>query len=122
MINLKKGLTSTVYFTGTENALLTDPYFLFVFINRGSKVTFSVNVTNTSTDARYDKGVINQSVTANYDPALYEYIIYEKELSTDTTETGNIVEKGYMILRAATEFNPEEYTEQVNTFKVYDGQ
>ena len=122
MINLKKGLTSTVYFTGTENALLTDPYFLFVFINRGSKVTFSVNVTNTSTDARYDKGVINQSVTADYDPALYEYIIYEKELSTDLTETGNIVEKGYMILRAATEFNPEEYTEQVNTFKVYDGQ
>jgi hypothetical protein len=121
MINLKKGVTSTVYFTGTEKATLTNPRFLFVFLNRGSKVTFKVNVANTSTDARYDKAVINSSVTADYEPALYEYTIYEKS-NTDTTESGTIVETGYMILRAASEFEMTEYNEQTNTFKVYDGQ
>lgn len=121
MINLKKGVTSTVYFTGTEKATLTNPRFLFVFLNRGSKVTFKVNVANTSTDSRYDKAVINSSVTADYEPALYEYTIYEKS-NTDTTESGTIVETGYMILRAATAFEMTEYSEQTNTFKVYDGQ
>lgn len=123
MINLTKGATETIYFTGTELATISNPYFLFIFTHRvtGEQVIF--NVTNTSTTARYDKfSLVVNSKFANSTDGYFSYIVIEKATSTDTDTTGTIVEQGYMVLNPSVPFAPVEYSEQVNTFITYDEQ
>lgn len=120
MINLRKGNTETIYFTGTEKATLTNPYFLFIFTNRATKAEVKIMTTNISTTARYDKAsvVVNTSFSSS-DPGLWSYDIREKASNMDMTVAGTIVEQGYMYLRPATDFAPTEYTSVDNTFKQY---
>lgn len=122
MINLRKGITETVYFTGTEKATLTDPFFLFVFINRITLEEVRVMATNTSSTARYDKFslAVNTYFSSSTD-GIYSYSIYEKASDTDMTVAGNIVETGYMFLRPAVDFTPTEYGDQSNNFTTYNG-
>lgn len=122
MLNLTKGNTETVYFTGTENAALTNPYFLFVFTNEITQDVVKVMATNTSTTDRYDKFslVVNTYFSTSTD-GFYVYSIYEKADVDDMTVAGNIVEQGYMYLRAAVPFAPTEYSEQSNDFVTYNG-
>jgi hypothetical protein len=123
MINLTKGNTEYIYFTGTEKALLVNPFFLFVFTNRITLDVVKVMVTNTSAFARYDKGVINvDTYFTGKDEGLWSYAVYEKASNVDLTVAGNIVEIGYMNLIAETVFTPVEYSEQNNNFVTYDGQ
>lgn len=123
MINLRKGNTETVYFTGTEKATLTAPYFLFVFTNRSTNDQVKVMATNTSTTARYDKfSLAVNTYFSNSTEGFWEYAVREKAVDTDQTETGTIVETGYMVLRPAADFAPTEYSEQSNAFKVYNGE
>lgn len=123
MINLRKGATVTVYFTGTENAVLTDPYFLFVFTNQITSDVVKVMATNTSTTERFDKFslAVNTYFSTSTD-GTYIYSIYEKADDEDMTVAGNVVEQGYMYLRPATDFAPTEYSDNVNTFKTYNGE
>lgn len=122
MINLKKGNTTVVYFTGTEKAVLTAPYFLLIFTNNVTSEVVKIMATNTSTTARYDKFslVVNTYFTSSTN-GFYNYEIYEKESNLDMEISGNIVEQGYMHLTPATAFAPTDYTDQVNTFKTYNG-
>lgn len=122
MINLRKGNTETIYFTGTEKATLTNPYFLFIFTNRATKVEVKLMVTNTSTTERVDKAtvVVNTSFGSS-DPGLWSYDIREKASNVDMTVAGTIVEQGYMYLRPASDFEPTEYSGQDNEFKQYNG-
>ena len=123
MIHLRKGTTEVVYFTGTEKATLTAPYFLFVFTNRITGEVVKVMATNTSTTLRYDKFslAVNTYFSTSTD-GFYVYSIYEKALISDFTVSGTQVEIGYMYLKPTTDFAPTQYSEQSNTFKTYDGE
>jgi|Laugrespbdmm15dd_1035085.scaffolds.fasta_scaffold58515_1 hypothetical protein len=122
MINLTKGATEVVYFTGTENATLSAPYFLFVFENRVTLEVIKVMATNTSTTERYDKFslIVNNYFSTSTD-GFYSYNIYQKASNVDFTLTGLIVEYGYMYLNPTVAFAPTEYAEQSNTFVTYNG-
>lgn len=121
MIHLTKGNTDTIYFTGTENADLVNPYFLFAFTSRISEQVVKVMITNTSEVDRYDKGVIVVDTYFTDKPdGLWKYEIYEKADDEDMTLTGTIVETGFMYLHPEVPFAPTEYSEQTNTFTVYE--
>jgi len=122
MINLRKGNTEVIYFTGTEKATLTAPYFLFVFTHRTTGEIVKVMATNVSTTERYDKFslVVNTYFSSSTD-GFWLYSIREKASSSDMTVSGTEVETGYMYLRSATDFAPTEYDEQSNDFKTYNG-
>lgn len=123
MLNLTKGNTEIIYFTGTEKATLSNPYFLFIFTNRATKVEVKVMTTNTSTTQRYDKAsVVVNTYFSDSDLGLWGYEIREKASAADMTATGTIVERGYMYLRPATEFTPTEYSPASNEFEQYGGQ
>jgi len=122
MLNLTKGQTQTIYFTGTEKATLTNPYFLFVFTHRLTGEVVKVMATNTSTTNRYNKFslVINNSFNGVTN-GIFSYSIYEKAVNTDLTLTGTIVESGYMQLNPAVDYTPTEYSGQTNTITTYNG-
>lgn len=123
MIQLQKGNTETIYFTGTEKTTLTNPYFLFIFTNSVTNVEVKFVLTNTSTSTRYDKGTVTvNTYFANEDSGLWYYRVREQASSSNTDEdlSGAIVEEGYMNLIEATIFEPVVYNEQDNEFKTYD--
>lgn len=122
MINLTKGNTQVIYFTGTEKITLTAPFFLFIFTNRVTLDVVKVMATNTSTTTRYDKFsmVVNTYFTDAVE-GFWEYEIREKASNVDMTVAGTIVEEGFMYLNPATAFSPTEYDDQLNTFKTYNG-
>lgn len=122
MINLTKGNTESVYFTGTEKATLSNPYFLFIFTNTITSEVVKVMGTNTSTTARYDKcGIVVNTYFTDKENGFWNYEIREKASSSDMTVTGTVVETGYMYLRPSTPFTPTEYSEQLNEFVTYNG-
>ena len=122
MINLRKGNTETIYFTGTENTTLTAPFFLFIFTNRTTEDVVKIMATNTSTTARYNKfsTVVNTNF-ADATEGFWDYEIREKADNTDMTIAGTVVETGFMYLRPATDFTPVEYAGTDNDFKTYNG-
>lgn len=122
MIRLTKGETQTIYFTGTENALLLDPYFLFVFVNRVTQETVKFVATNTSTTSRVDSfSLVVNSKFEDSELGMWSYFVYEQASSTGTDTTGkHLVESGFMYL-LDVEFVPTSYNEQSNTFLTYNG-
>jgi hypothetical protein len=122
MINLRKGETEVIYFTGTENATLENPYFLFIFTNRITLDVVKAMATNASTTERYDKfSMVVNTFFADAVEGFWSYEIRQKADSSDMTVTGTIVEQGLMYLRPAEDFEPTEYDDQSNTFKTYNG-
>lgn len=122
MINLRKGNTENIYFTGTENATLDNPYFLFIFTNRITSDVVLFMATNTSTTERYDKcSMVVNTYFADYTEGFWDYDIRQKASSSDMTIAGTIVEQGFMFLRPTTDFSPTEYADQSNIFKTYNG-
>jgi hypothetical protein len=120
MINITKGNTETIYFTGTEKATIDNPFFLFVFIHRVTLDVVKLMATNQSITGRYDSFAFTVN---NYfdlkDDGFWSYSIYQKVLVTDLTVAGLIVEDGFMYLNAATKFEPTKYEEQNNNFVTY---
>jgi hypothetical protein len=123
MIVLTKGETHTIYFTGTENCLLTNPFFLLYFVNRVTQEIVSFVITNESLTARYDATTIEVNRHFEYsETGFWTYSIYEQETDGNDGIVGlNKVEDGYMYLNPATEFVPIKYDEQSNTFITYNG-
>jgi hypothetical protein len=120
MINLTKGLTETIYFTGTEKATIDNPFFLFVFIHRITLDVVKLMATNQSITGRYDKFAF--TVNNFFDlkeEGFWSYSIYQKVLVTDFTVAGVVVEDGYMYLNPSTAFEPTKYEEQNNNFVTY---
>ena len=123
MIVLTKGETQNVYFTGTENCLLTNPYFLFIFTNRVTGESISFIATNESTSARYDYfNLIVNDQFEDTETGFWTYDIYEQSTPSGTSTIGkNKVETGLMYLHPADTYEPIQYDEQDNTFKTYNG-
>jgi hypothetical protein len=103
MINLTKTLTQNIYLTLTEKQLLTNPNYLFRFINRSSneEVKFVLlNATDTSLfKDRYNKfSIVTNTYFSTSVNGMYVYEVYE-EAGTGTNITGlNMVESGIMML------------------------
>jgi hypothetical protein len=123
MIHLTKGQTQTVYFNASQNCVLSNPYFLFVFTNRITQEVVKFVATNTSITLRYNKfSLVVNSQFATSEEGFWTYNVYEQVSSTNTNISGlNNVENGYMYLHPATAFTPSEYNEQPNTFVTYNG-
>lgn len=123
MIVITKGEFKNIYFTGSESALLSNPYFLFIFTNRVTQEVVKFVVTNTSNTLRYDVFYLDvDSQFANSETGMWTYQIYEQSSSSNTNPTGlNQVEDGYMYLNSAIVFEPTTYNEQSNTFITYNG-
>lgn len=123
MIVLTKGEEQIIYFTGTENCLLTNPYFLFVFTNRVTNEVVKFITANQSTSPRYD--YTQQAVDdyfADSETGFWTYDIYEQATNSGMDIAGkNKVETGLMYLHPADTFTPIEYDEQDNSFKTYNG-
>jgi hypothetical protein len=120
MINITKGLTETIYFTGTEKATIANPFFLFVFIHRVTGDVVKLMATNQSITGRYDSFAFTVN---NYfdlkEDGFWGYTIHQKVSSSDLTVSGLILEEGYMFLNPATPFEPTKYEEQNNNFVTY---
>jgi hypothetical protein len=119
MIQITAASSQSIYFTGTEQALLTDPYFLFVCTHRETKEVIKFVGTNTSSyKYRYDKVTITDQFE-DQPSGYYTYQIYEQASSTNLVTTGlNLVEEG--ILNVVIEdFAPTKYEGQNNTTKSY---
>lgn len=107
MINLTKGLTQNIYLTLTEKQLLTDPNYLFRFINRSSneEVKFVLlNATDTSLfKDRYNKfSIVTDTYFSSSVNGMYVYEVYE-EAGTGTSITGlNMLESGIMMLNSTS--------------------
>jgi len=123
MIVITKGEFKNIYFTGTESALLSNPYFLFIFTNRVTQEVVKFVVTNESNTLRYDVFTLDvDSIFLNSETGMWTYQIYEQLSSSNTNSTGlNMVEDGYMYLNSAIVFEPTTYNEQSNTFITYNG-
>lgn len=122
MINLRKGNTEVVYFTGTEKITLVAPYFLFIFTNRETQDIVKVMATNTSTTERYDKfSMVVNTYFTDATEGFWKYEIREKASAADMTVSGTVVEEGFMYLRPAIDFEPVAYDDQSNAFKTYNG-
>lgn len=124
MIVLTKGEEQRIYFTGTENCLLTAPYFLFVFTNRTTKDIVKFIAQNQSTTKRYD---FTQQVIDDYFvdsiEGFWTYDIYEQATNSGMDIEGkNKVETGLMYLHPADTYEPIKYDEQSNAFKAYNGE
>ena len=123
MIHLTKGQTQTVFFNASQNCVLTNPFFLFVFTNRVTQDVVKFVATNTSLTLRYDKfSLVVNTRFATSEEGFWTYQVYEQASSTNTNISGlNNVENGYMYLHPSTTFAPTEYNEQSNNFVTYNG-
>jgi hypothetical protein len=123
MIHLTKGQTQTIFFNASQNCLLTNPFFLFVFTNRITQEVIKFVATNTSTTLRYNKfALVTNSRFQTSEEGLWTYNVYEQASNSNTNITGlKNVENGYAYLHPATAFAPSEYNEQSNTFVTYNG-
>ena len=123
MIILTKGETKNVFFTGTESAILPNPYFLFIFTNRITQEVVKLVATNESPILRYD--VFELDVDEYFEDAetgFWTYQVYEQGSPSNLNPTGlNEVETGYMYLNSAITFQPTTYNEQDNSFITYNG-
>lgn len=123
MIVLTKGEVKDVIITGSENCVLINPYFLFVFINRITKEEVKFVLENQSETLRYDKVTID--VTYWFEASetgFWTYNVYEQLSDSNLDISGlNKIETGYMYLNPSITFEPATYNNQSNTFVTYNG-
>ena len=123
MLHVYKGQNNDLIFTGLELATIVNPYYLFIFTSSNEDVVKFVG-TNISTDARYQKVSVLNSVFNTKESGTWRYEIREQLSSTniDPTLSGGIVEFGFMYLHDATTVESVEYDLQDNEFKAYNGE
>jgi hypothetical protein len=125
MISIKKGQAGKkIIFTGYEQSVLTNPYYLFVFTNRTTKDVVNVikqSESSTLQKERFDYITINiNDYFANANDGFWTYQIYEQVNSSNTDTTGlNMVENGLMKLAPEVPFAPTVYVGNSNTAKTY---
>jgi hypothetical protein len=121
MLTLQKGQTQQIIYTGTELAVLVNPYFLFVCTNNVTENVVKFVATNTSTTARFDiSTIVVNTYFTDEDAGLWSYQIFEQASSSNTNQTGlNMVEEGYLQLNDVADAADAAYDSQDNTFKTF---
>jgi hypothetical protein len=117
MINLVKGQTQRIFFTATELATIPTPYFLFVVkCLSTNKVVKFVAQSVTTTDRSDSCDITTNTNFATANEGLHAYTIYQKSAPNDLTESGVILERGYIRIYPASAFNYTEYQNPDNTY------
>lgn len=132
MLNITKNLAENIYFTGSENTTIANPFYLFVFTHKITLeeiIFFSNNISTTErvniiTEARLsgESEIPINEAFINSTLGFWGYQIYQKAVDTDFTKSGLIIESGFMVLHPETVTSPTEYIDQSNTFKIYNGE
>lgn len=82
---LTRGATSTFVCTLYEKQTLTNPYWLFRFVNDASKVDAVAILTDVSSyPTRYNKFQITEGGSLVLPKGIYTYYIYEQTSDTNT--------------------------------------
>lgn len=106
MINLTRGSVNTFYFTASELKTIASPFFLFVCKSRQTNDVVKFFPTSVSSDERKDTASVNPDVVFDNMPdGFWEYTIYQKSNETDETESGVILERGYINLQPSGNFS-----------------
>jgi hypothetical protein len=123
MLHVYKGQNNVLIFTGLELATIVNPYYLFIFTSANEDIVKLVG-TNISTDARYQKINVLNSVFNTKESGTWRYEVREQISSSnlDPVLSGAKVEEGYMYLHNSTTIEPIEYDLQDNEFKAYNGE
>ena len=123
MLHLYKGGDNNLIFTGLELATLTSPKYLFIFTSDNENIVKFVG-TNISTDNRYQKVLVLETIFKKKECGTWRYEIREQESATniDVLLSGNIVESGFMYLHDVVDCEPTAYSDQNNEFKTYKGE
>lgn len=121
MILLTRNTTNYIYVTPAENTALVITIFKFIFTNRITKDVVEYWDTNASATDRYQ--VFNIDVDTEFvgkDNGFWDYQIYGCATIGGTPNTP-LLESGYMYLQNNTQFAPDKYNGQSNTFVTYNG-
>lgn len=121
MINISKNQNNVVVLTLTEKSTLTNPKYLFSFVNGNTReVTNFIAVDNSIYTSRYNEFNIIESGTTyvnltggtiNLKPGMYSYTIYEQNSPTNlivSAATG-VVEVGKVIVEGQDNTISEVY-------------
>jgi hypothetical protein len=122
MLNFTKGNTEIIYCTANENATFNTACYLFIFTHKITleEVSFVLQNQN-SNSKRFDQFQIPiTDFFLNSTLGFWGYNI----LAVECPDGGNdeLVESGFMTLHPASVTLPTEYTDQSNTFKIYNGE
>jgi hypothetical protein len=128
MLELNTGQSGEkIIVTLTELQTLDEPYYLFRFVHVVTKqvVSFIKGQIDDESDypSRYNQFDIDTAVIfLNKPVGEWHYEVYEQPgaVNTDPVLATTLLEKGKMLLYAATPFEFETYNEPV-TFKTYNG-
>jgi hypothetical protein len=127
MLQFKRSDTeATIILTLTENVSLESPYYLFVFTHVLTKdvVVFVKSDVDDQSGYknRFNQFVINPSeLFEGKQVGEWHYIVYEQQNeNTDTALTGEIIERGKLMLERETEFVFNKY-ETATSYKTYNG-
>lgn len=128
MIQLTHGTASeTIIVTLTEKMTLTSPYVLFVFTHVSTKTEvtkiFAPGADLSIYPERYNKyTVATATLFLNKPEGMWNYRAYEQVSSTNTDPdlATTLIESGKMILKPATPFEFDEYSQQ-QTYTQYNG-
>lgn len=123
MIILTKGNTANeMYVTPLELASSTPAWYYFKFTNRVTNDVIEYWGTDESTDARYQKFIIDvDDYFDTFDMGFWKYEIYGVD-DENEQPTSSVLETGFMYLKPENEFTPTKYNEQSTNFTTYHGQ
>lgn len=109
MIYLEKNILTNIAITLTESSQLSQPYFLFHFVNEINKSeTFATFEDLSAYKERYNLFAMQ----LDYVKGQYTYTVYESDLPNPATiadTTGFIVETGIMIIHSDEDANTNIY-------------
>ena len=120
MLVITKNLQKDIYVTLNESITLTNPYFLFVFTNFGTKEVIKVIVNSADDRSNYPERVNQFEIDVDlFDDATtgqWIYEVYEQLSSTNENTSGlTLLENGKMLLKDATEKTNYQTTYQPET-------
>jgi hypothetical protein len=118
MLIIDKTITNSLYLTLSELEAAPSDYYQFTITNRATKESASFIWENTSDVSYWQYFEVDGSELEDYNTGLYSY---EVRAAVNNLPVGDVLENGYLDLRSGTVFNPAGYSDQNNTFKVYNG-
>lgn len=125
MLKLQRNATTTFVVTVTELTTISNPEYLFEFIEEQTDESLFCILANTSTETeRFDEFSITDGSDVNFSiDGFYTYKIYEQ-----TNGSGNLDPTGLTMVETGrahvyvTDADPNEYTNDNETSTVYESE
>lgn len=99
MIHASKNSTQFVYLTLTEKQTLTNPNYIFQFIQRTTKEQHKILITQDYSNYKYRYNKLELHIHQGFDTVgEWLYYIYETNDNSTNIQGKNLLEQGIMIL------------------------